>query len=79
MKLSITSNNGFSLEGLKLQNVYNDRCYAVIIEKYDYDPFKAIAKAEGFNIVNFDLWSSTPSQYVVKIKVPNSWSIKMTM
>jgi len=78
MTLSI-NNNGFSLEGLKLQSVYNDRRYSVIIDRSNYDNFKALAKASGFDIINIDLMSSTKEKCVVKIELPKSWAIKITM
>ena len=79
MILTINNNNGFSLEGLKIYNVYDNHRYAVIVEKNNYDNFKQLAKAFGFSVVNFDLVSSTPYQYAVKIALPDSWGIKITM
>ena len=78
MLLTIT-NNGFSLEGLRLQNVYDNRRYAVIIKKKDYDNFKSLAKASGFNVVSSIWCTTTPHQCIVKITLPDSWGRKITM
>lgn len=78
MKLSLNNAN-FSLEGLKIENVCEGNRFYVSLDKEDFESFKTLVKVSGLTLVNFDLLGSTPYRYIVKIKVPNSWVVKITM